>query len=318
MEEEWEKREMVDHWSHEHPLTLVETRGRDECYGCRRLFTSGEQAYGCSITECEYSKLLHEGCAATVREIRHPLHHQHILRQRHKKKPLLCSICDEYIWSIGYECTSSGCSFEVHLWCGQDKGVVDASHASHELKLLRRICLFKCDACGITSRGRSYTCTTGDCQYWIHERCASLPQTIKREDHHHSLSLSSYIPPEYIKTLIPPIIILAAAAAIDELMKVEYEFLHHQHKLTLLSSGDPTQEEEEEEEEDEENYGVRSELICDGCITPISSNSSSKHYYYMGCSECKYNLHIACFHLPSQLSSLSVHDQHDDHHSLDL
>ncbi|XP_042020164.1 uncharacterized protein LOC121767897 [Salvia splendens] len=39
----------------------------------------------------------------------------------------------------------------------------------------------------------------------------------------------------------------------------------------------------------------------------------------MSCSECKYNLHIACFHLPPQLSSLSPHHQKhddDDHHLL--
>ncbi|XP_047957356.1 uncharacterized protein LOC125203113 [Salvia hispanica] len=109
------------------------------------------------------------------------------------------------------------------------------------------------------------------------------------------------------ETLIPPIIIPAAAT--DELMKVKYEFLHHQHQLTLFSSSDPSQEEEEEEEEEEneENYGVRSELICDGCITPISSSSN----YFMSCSECNYNLHLACFHLPPQLSPLPLHQRAD-------
>ncbi|XP_047962170.1 uncharacterized protein LOC125207003 [Salvia hispanica] len=97
-------------------------------------------------------------------------------------------------------------------------------------------------------------------------------------------------------TLIPPIII--PAAAVDELMKVKYDFIHHQHQLTLVSCGDRSQE----EEEDEENYGKRSELICDGCISPVSSN------YYMSCSECKYNLHIACFHLPYVLC-LPTHQQ---------
>ncbi|XP_047962172.1 uncharacterized protein LOC125207005 [Salvia hispanica] len=235
------------------------------------------------------------------------------------------------------------------------------SHPGHELKLLRRSCSFKCDACCTTRKGSSYTCTNDACEYWIHEKCASLPQSFKREDHHHSLSLSFRVPFEYLNfnyrcdvcnTYLLPnywmyhcqlcrfivhvkcifnkqpritdgrgtsytvcdetkrrrnIDITHHHPAVDELMKVKYEFIHHQHRLALVSSGDRNQEEEEEEEEeDEENYGVRWELICDGCITPISS------YYYMSCSECKYNLHLACFHLPPQLSSLPLH-QHDDH-----
>ncbi|XP_047963885.1 uncharacterized protein LOC125208339 [Salvia hispanica] len=281
----------------------------------------------------------------------------------------------------------------MHLRCSQSDGLINAvadddveqirdiirhpSHPDHDMKLLRRRCSFKCDACGTTGAkgSSSYTCTADACQYWIHERCASLPQSLKREDHHHPLSLSFHVPLEYIifdykcdvcskillpknwlyhcqicryivhikcafdkppriienigkdiihlpanevagelitpfvmrqrggETLIPPIIIPATAA--DELMKVKYKFIHHQYQLTLLSSGNRSQE---EEEEDEENYGVRSELICDGCITPISSSSN----YYMSCGECRYNLHLACYHLPPQLSSHPLH-QHDDH-----
>ncbi|XP_042044967.1 uncharacterized protein LOC121790941 [Salvia splendens] len=115
-----------------------------------------------------------------------------------------------------------------------------------------------------------------------------------------------------VGTLIPPFLIPATAVfdEEDELVNMKYKFLHHQHHLTLVSS---TSQHPQilGEEEDEENYGVRWELICDGCITPISSSSSSS-YYYMSCSECKYNLHLACFHLPPQLYSLPLH-QHDDH-----
>ncbi|XP_047963421.1 uncharacterized protein LOC125207943 [Salvia hispanica] len=408
IEMEEDEREMIDHWSHKHPLTLVDTRELEFCYGCEVRFGSGEQAYGCSIDGCEYSKLLHQECAAMAREIRRPLHHpQHILIQRHEPELGGCALCKKTIWSIGYRCRSSGCSFQMHLRCAHDSDLIDAatryvdvqrrtiirhqSHPSHDLKLLRRRFPFKCDACGATRKGSSYTCTADDCQYLIHERCASLPQNMKREEHHHSLSLSFHVPIEYIRfdykcdicsisflpnywiyhcqlcrfiihvkcafdkptritedigkdmihfptdevveqlitpfvmreregtTLIPPIII-----SNDELVNMKYKFIHHQHELTLVSS---TSQHPQilGEEEDEENYGVRSELICDGCITPILSSSSSSssssnskcYYYYMSCSECKYNLHIACFHLPLQLSALPLH-HHDYHHSLDL
>ncbi|XP_042024457.1 uncharacterized protein LOC121771681 isoform X1 [Salvia splendens] len=398
IEEEGNEREMLHHWSHEHPLSLVKTREKVYCYGCEELFSIGEQAYGCSIEGCGYPRLLHAECGAIAREIRHPSHHpQHILIQRHEPQLGGCDICGRTIWSIGYNC--SGCYFQMHLRCAQGGGMVDTmgddddnekrrsvirhpSHPDHELKLWRRSCSFKCDACCTTRKeSSSYTCTNHDCQYWIHEKCASLPQSFKREDHHHSLSLSFRVPFEYLnfnykcdvcntyllpnywiyhcqlcrfivhvkcvynkqpritenigkdmihlptnevaeelitpfvmrqrggETLIPPIIPTAAAAA-NELVKVKYyKFIHHQHQLTLVSSGDRSQE--EEEEEDEENYGKRSELMCDGCISPISSSSSS-YYYYMSCSECKYNLHLACFHLPPNVPSLPIH-QHDDH-----
>ncbi|XP_047962741.1 uncharacterized protein LOC125207441 isoform X2 [Salvia hispanica] len=395
IEMEEDEREMIAHWSHEHPLTLVDTRDLEYCYGCDMRLDSGEQAYGCSMEGCEYEKLLHEECAAMPREIRHPLHHpQHVLIQCERDSWSWCDICERAILSIGYKCTSSRCWFHMHLRCAHDSDLIDAStpnvdeqrraiirhpsHPNHDLKLLRRRCPFKCDACGATRKGSSYTCTNDACQYWIHERCASLPQNLTREDHHHSLSLSFQVSREYIKfdfkcdvcslsflpnywiyhcqlcryivhvkcafdkppritedigkdmihfptyevveqlitpfvmrenggtTLIPPIII--PATAVDELVNVKYKFLHHQHELTLVSS---TSQHPQilGEEEDEENYGVRWELICDGCITPISSSSSN--YYYMSCSECKYNLHLACFHLPPQLSSHPLH-QHDD------
>ncbi|KAL1551748.1 hypothetical protein AAHA92_19548 [Salvia divinorum] len=400
-----EERDMVDHWSHEHPLTLVETRREDECYGCEQSFSSGEQAYGCIIEGCQGSKLLHEECAVMARKIQHPLHPQHILIQQRPARPspfvllflwFKCDFCDGNIFSSFYECASPRCTFKIHLRCAQGGGVMDAladdddeqrcamirhpSHPSHELKLWRRRCSFKCDACGATRRGSSYTCTNEACQYWIHERCATLPLTMEREVHHHSLSLCFHAPSEYITfdykcdicskplqpknwmyhcqicryivhincaftklphtienyadakdiihlptnevaeelitpfvmrqggegTLIPPII-----PRDDELVNAKYKFLHHQHELTLVSSD---QNQDEEEEEDEENYGKRWELICDGCITPISSSSSK--YYYMKCRECKYNLHMACFHLPPHLSSLPLLHRDCHHHLL--
>ncbi|XP_047962168.1 uncharacterized protein LOC125207001 [Salvia hispanica] len=289
---EKDEREMFEHWSHEHPLSLVEACGGEYCYGCEDRFSSGEQAYGCSIDGCDYSNLLHEECATMARKIRHPSHHpQHILIQQHEPVLSRCYICEKIIWSIGYKCTCSECEFEMHLRCSQQSGglikavaddgveqirkiVRHPSHPDHEMKLLRRRNIGK-DIIHLPANEVAGELIT--------------PFVMRQRGG---------------ETLIPPIIIPASAA--DELMKVKYKFIHHQHQLTLLSSANRSQE--EEEEEDEENYGVRSELICDGCITHISLSSN----YYMSCGECKYNLHLACFHLPPQLSSLPVH-QRDDH-----
>ena len=125
---------------------------------------------------------------------------------------------------------------------------------------------------------------------------------------------------------------------LDHHHDVDYEF--HHHKLTLVSSSSSSssfQEEEEEEngdddDDNEEDYSCRkSELICNGCITPIlvkqtssssssSSSSTSKDCYYMRCSmkSCKYYLHLACFQLPTQISLPLLHEHENDHSSLVL
>ncbi|XP_042021054.1 uncharacterized protein LOC121768590 [Salvia splendens] len=226
---EEDEREMIDHWSHEHPLPLVDTRKLEYCYGCEVQFGSGEQAYGCSIDGCR----------------------------------------------------SSGCGFQMHLRCAHDSDLIDADV---------------------------------DVQRDIGKDMIHFPTNEVAEE---------LITPFVMRenggtTFMPPIIIQPNND--DELVNVKYKFLHHQHELTLVSS---TSQHPQilGEEEDEENYGVRSELICDGCITPISSSSSKcyyyYYYYYMSCSECKYNLHMACFHLPPRLHSVPLH-HHDYHHSLDL
>ncbi|XP_047963897.1 uncharacterized protein LOC125208348 [Salvia hispanica] len=410
---EEEEREMFDYWNHEHPLTLVEAPRGGYCYGCLSYFTRGEKGYGCS-QKCGYERLLHEDCAVAPRKIRHAMHPQHILSQQLNTKGGVrgfCSICQRYAWGIFYRCTSAECTFAMHIRCAQGSDIMYAaaeggkrtihhlSHPEHQLLFLRRSCSFKCDACGTTgAKGSSYACTNDDCEYWIHERCASLPQNIQREEHHHSLSLSFHVPSEYLRydyrcdvcskrlvtnhwvyhcVLCSYVVHLSCAfdksllttrkkgimefpindAAVGEDLigpfvrrqgvdahtliphqdVVDYKF--HHHKLTLVSSSSSLSfkevlEEENSDDDDEEDYSYRkSELICNGCITPIlakqtsfsSSSSSSSclssskdNYYYMRCSisSCKYYLHLACFRLPTQISSLPLlhkHENENDH-----
>ncbi|XP_047963562.1 uncharacterized protein LOC125208057 [Salvia hispanica] len=416
--EEREERGMVDHWIHQHPLTLVEAQRGEYCYGCLTPCRRGDKCYGCSH-KCGYGKLLHEDCAEAPRKIRHAMHPQHTLTQQLNTWAIdeRCPICQLYAWGIVYRCTSTECAFQIHIRCAQGSDMMYAvaegdkrtihhpSHPHHQLLFLRRSCSFKCDACGtIGAKGSSYTCTNDDCEYWIHERCASLPQNIQREDHNHSLSLSFHVPPQYLiynyrcevcsKRLISKYWIYHCALCsyavhltcaftklphttrekgimvfpisdvdvgedligaflrrqgvdaythsliLDHQDDVDYEFHHHKLILVSSSSSSSFQEEVLEEEngdddDDEEDYSCRkSELICNGCITPIpvkqasssmssssscSSSSSTKDYYhYMRCSirSCKYYLHLACFRSPTQLSSLPLLHRHD--HSLVL
>ncbi|CAK9156766.1 unnamed protein product [Ilex paraguariensis] len=63
------------------------------------------------------------------------------------------------------------------------------THKSHEhpLAFLLRPTSFFCNLCRMEHKDSSYVCVT--CQFWIHKRCALLPTTISRTDHHHPLIL---------------------------------------------------------------------------------------------------------------------------------
>ncbi|KAI3463659.1 hypothetical protein Pfo_020322 [Paulownia fortunei] len=195
----------IQHLCHEHPLTLTEARVGGQCFGCWRYF-SGEPAYGCSM-KCWPVIFLHEECAEMPREIRHPTHPQHILTQIVFDKlgnfPYTCTVCGRRArLGLVYHC--SLCKFYIDLSCvavryaTEKQTLQHPSHPTHQLTLLKRFSLFRCDACGTKEKARSYVCS--DCQFWIHESCASLPTTMERESHHHHpLSLAFHLPEGYHK-----------------------------------------------------------------------------------------------------------------------
>lgn len=104
--------------------------------------------------------------------------------------------------------------------------------------------------------------------------------------------------------------ILAPFPCDDENINTKYKF----HYLTLISSSSSHNSqngEEEEDSDDEEDH--REEIICDACTDPIFQKkhtpSSSSSSLNKSCSECKYFLHLACFHLPLRLPSIPLHQE---------
>lgn len=98
-------------------------------------------------------------------------------------------------WFI-YHC--SECDFDAHVSCTplEERTDIDEQHKFHHhpLTFMQREDTFYCDACGTEGQDLSYRCTTTSCQFWVHDRCASSLQVIKRNDHHHSLELAYSIP----------------------------------------------------------------------------------------------------------------------------
>ncbi|KAK1422849.1 hypothetical protein QVD17_18138 [Tagetes erecta] len=78
------------------------------------------------------------------------------------------------------------------------------SHPKHPLSLYLhksacRGCTCFCDVCGTASDPDSALYRCDICDYGLHVECASLPETIRREDHEHALSLLYVNPnPEYL------------------------------------------------------------------------------------------------------------------------
>ncbi|KAI3463658.1 hypothetical protein Pfo_020321 [Paulownia fortunei] len=195
----------IRHFYHDHPLILTETRVGDTCEICLRSF-SGEPAFGCNI-KCRFEILVHEECAEFPTETRHPRHPQHKLKQTkfYWWDFRRCAVCGlRLVSEFGYECF--WCNFYIHLLCTRSIAVTytekqtlqHPSHPTHQLKLLNRSSSFRCDGCGTIENGKSYVCS--DCQFWIHQSCASLPSTMERENHHHHpLSLAFHLPEYYHK-----------------------------------------------------------------------------------------------------------------------
>ncbi|XP_057787834.1 uncharacterized protein LOC131005057 [Salvia miltiorrhiza] len=201
-----EEEVILDHFLHDHPLALTETRVESICHCCRRRFY-GEVGYSCS-KKCGSDFVIHEECAEMPRSITHPTHPpQHTLTQTKETWAGECAVCELDMRSeVGYHCSSSGCYFHMHMRCASSMGVMcvagddhSMSHPQHQLRSWRRpgrSCSFRCDACGTRQHGSSYVCVA--CQYWIHESCAALALTAQFPHHQHPLSLDFHFPIEYV------------------------------------------------------------------------------------------------------------------------
>ncbi|XP_028108864.1 uncharacterized protein LOC114307668 [Camellia sinensis] len=152
----------LQHFSHEHPLIFTEEYGKD---------------YVDDDNDNEHPE--------------HPLTLSWI-----PQEPLLfhrCHFCKAYWIGFAYSC--SVCNFDNDIICAQKPQIIKHTSHKHPMTPLLRTMLFSCDACGLEHEDMSYLCHT--CQFWIHESCASLPNTVKHFDHDHPLTLCYSFPREF-------------------------------------------------------------------------------------------------------------------------
>ncbi|KAK1373810.1 putative zinc finger, PHD-type, DC1, Zinc finger, RING/FYVE/PHD-type [Heracleum sosnowskyi] len=194
------------HFSHPHGLTFHQNKLKSEkvCSGCK--FPCYQQAYVC--WECNF--FLHEECFQATRSIDHPSHPAHPLNlvpyPTYPSGRFVCDSCNQPGFGFSFGC--SKCEYDLHLHCSkinvesstssipnpsqsQPKQINHKSHPQHSLHFLSTSPYssgeFGCNACGEAGKASVFNCSV--CQYDLHEKCAALPETMKRKDHEHQLIL---------------------------------------------------------------------------------------------------------------------------------
>ncbi|GKV34499.1 hypothetical protein SLEP1_g42870 [Rubroshorea leprosula] len=207
----------LNHFSHPHPLVLVEDQEMDSisiiyyCSACQERVEGS--SYNCS--ECDFC--LHKSCAELPREINHPSHLNHslILYEKRQLRPVddswFCDSCRKR-YKPGeklfvYRCSS--CDFDLDIECALIPNLITrdlpkSQHFSHQHSLF----FIKnhhiepkdrsCYACEEQISGPFYGCFS--CLFFLHEKCFELPPEIKHLSHHkHSLTLLANPPSHYEK-----------------------------------------------------------------------------------------------------------------------
>ncbi|XP_023742415.1 uncharacterized protein LOC111890541 isoform X2 [Lactuca sativa] len=186
---EREDMEEINHFSHSHPLKLVnmetilganfdsrgggggeekEKPGVIGCYACQNPISSGF-AYGC--TQCRH--FMHKKCSQVAAVLNLPSIYEHPLTIARKAEA------------------------DAIKEAGRIK-IEHNGHPQHILTLQLRSASFRCDACNTKDEGFFYLCDS--CDFMIHKTCASLAPTIQLPHHpNHELVLIYSLPEKVFK-----------------------------------------------------------------------------------------------------------------------
>ncbi|XP_027158539.1 uncharacterized protein LOC113760169 [Coffea eugenioides] len=184
-----------------------------------------------------------------------------------------------------YMCTT--CSFWIHEECASlptIKGLEDHDH-DHPLTLAYQLPLefrrynFECEFCRKVLKPSEWVYYCGRCRYFVHVYCLSIHVRFgSRIDYDHNDADAG---PNDLRLPCNDVFDEMIKPVMEKRMKEELKLLpeikhfSHSHPL-ILSSTQPVENEKDTEE-----------MLCDGCIQPISTP-------YYTCAECKYMLHLTC------------------------
>lgn len=185
---------VVQHFTHNHPLTKVDGYGEFTCGGCK-TYGFGK-TYRCAW--CDYN--LHDQCATCPATLLSFMHPQHKLRlvfrgpeHTHQNNRRMCDICDESVEGLYYHCEP--CSFDVHPLCTKlPQHVRHVPHPDHLLELNYWGASNTCMVCNNAIRSWRYKC--GPCGLDVHMECVDSPESSEENQWHNGSKPHSH-PSQY-------------------------------------------------------------------------------------------------------------------------
>ncbi|XP_063945530.1 uncharacterized protein LOC108214574 [Daucus carota subsp. sativus] len=243
------------------------------------------------------------------RALDHPGHEQHTLTLVPRESLFACDACSEEANDSSYICTT--CDFWIHKKCALSPLTIpNPTYHRHPLDLIYFIPkmhrYFKryCNICKKPIRKESWLYYCHKCTYFVHMKCAtsshSSPSeneseeegTLNDEPHLVELPLHS------VESLLDLII--------SQCCKLQFQYEgKNENSIAILTAPDPPiinehwsrkehplvqfQFSTSENDNNEKKYDRR-ELICDGCIQPITIF----HPSYYACMKCGFFLHSFC------------------------
>ncbi|GLT96251.1 hypothetical protein SLE2022_138920 [Rubroshorea leprosula] len=305
----------LNHFSHPHPLVLVEDQEMDSistiynCSACQERVEGS--SYNCS--ECDFC--LHKTCAELPKEINHPFHTSHPLilydelQYAARGVGFACNSCQKVKGKeFVYHCSS--CEFDLDLRCALLPNLIKGDlpklkHFSHQHSLffIQNHYIepqdLSCSACKEPISGPVYCCF--DCEFFLHQKCFELPLEINHPTHRkHSLTLLPNPPPHpercschLCSKAYKGFIYYCSLCEFGIMIKYIFsdhkviEDKRHEHPFTLA-------------------LRPSSSFICDACGT------DGKYCIPYVCTECDIAVHKDCISLPQNIL-ITRHDHPISH-----
>ncbi|XVE65141.1 hypothetical protein DITRI_Ditri07aG0157500 [Diplodiscus trichospermus] len=288
-----EGEELIQHFTHWHPLTLLVhlknmemEEDRVFCFICEKLCSASATAYGCK--QCNF--FLHKSCMTSIpRKINHFFHPCPLILLTSPFSSYICGGCDERGSALSFSC--GRCRYQLDVKCAllptvKSEGSKLIQHFSHQHPLALRENMdgtaeVRCKACGEICLGPSSTYGCSRCNFFFHRSCAvELPQEIYHPFHpKHPLTLSSFPSYEFdyycsacgsdVRSMLAYRCKKCEFTLHKDCAKLKPSFKYepHPHLLTLFNKTDG--------------------ISCDICFKKANN-------FCLRCVVCRFSIHLYC------------------------